>query len=157
MSRYKHDPGKGHSYAVKWILRYLLKTVDVGLVFERDDTCNQYVIGYVDSDYVGDLDTRRLTTGYVFTLVGAPMNWKSTLQSTVALSTTEVKYMTLIKGVNEAIWLGGLLDELGVGQKQIFTYSDSQGAICLAKNLVFHVHTKHIDVRFQFGREIISE
>ena len=41
---------------VKWILWYLLKTVDVGLVFERDDSCNQYVIGYVDSNYASDLD-----------------------------------------------------------------------------------------------------
>ena len=41
--------------------------------------------------------------------------------------------------------------------KQIFIYSDNQSAICLAKNPVFHVQTKHIDVRFQFVREIIRE
>ena len=97
---------------MKWNLRYLLKTVDVRLVFEQDDICNHYVIGYF-----GDLDKRWLTTGYVFTLVGAPMSWKSTLQSTVALSTTEVEYMTLIEGVKEVIWLGGLLNELGVGKE----------------------------------------
>ena len=53
------------------------------------------------------------------------MSWKSTLQSTIVLSPIEVEYMALIKAVNEAIWLGGLLDELGVGQKQISIYSDS--------------------------------
>ena len=45
VSRYMHDLGKGHWQAVKWIIRYLLKILDVGLVFERDDTCNQYAIG----------------------------------------------------------------------------------------------------------------
>ena len=35
VSRYRHDPGKGHLQVVKWVLWYLLKTVDVGLVFER--------------------------------------------------------------------------------------------------------------------------
>ena len=65
--------------------------------------------------------------------------------------------MTLTKAVKEAIWLGGLLDESGVGQKKIFIYSNSRSAICLAKNLVFHVCTKHIDVHYQFVREIISE
>ena len=53
--------------------------------------------------------------------------------------------------------LGGLLDELGVGQKQISIYSDSHSVICLVKNPVFHVRTKHIDVHYHFVREIISE
>ena len=54
-SRYMHDPGKGHWQAMKWIMLYLLKTIDVGLVFERDDPCNQYAAGYVDSGYASDL------------------------------------------------------------------------------------------------------
>ena len=71
---YMHDPGKLHRQTVKWILRYLLKTVDVGLVFERHDTCNQYTISYVVSEYSGDLNKWRSTTGYVFTLVGASLS-----------------------------------------------------------------------------------
>ena len=85
------------------------------------------------------------------------MIWKSTLQSIIALPTTEAKYMALTEAIKEAIWLGGPLDELGVGQKQIPIHYDSQNAICLAKNPVFHVRTKHIDVRYHFVREIISE
>ena len=77
VSRYRHDPGKGYWQIVKWVLRYLLKIVDVGLVFERDDTCDQYAIGFVDSDCAGELDKRQSTTGYVFTLSGAPVSWKS--------------------------------------------------------------------------------
>ena len=103
MSRYMHDPDKGRWQTVKWILWYLLKIVDVGLVFERDDTCDQYVIGFVDSDYVGDLDKWRSTTDYVFTLVGALVNWKFTLQSTIAFSTSKVEYMALTEAVKEAI------------------------------------------------------
>ena len=125
VSRYMHDPSKGHWQAVKWILRYLLKTVDFGLVFKQDDTCNRYAIGYMDLDYAGDLDKRRFTTSYVFTLAGEPVSWKSTLQSIVVLSTTEAKYMAFTEAVKEAILLEGLLDELGVGQKQISIYSNS--------------------------------
>ena len=98
-----------------------------------------------------------MITDYLFTLVGASVSWESTLQSTVALFTTEAKYMALIETVKEAIWLGGLLDELGVSQKQVSIYYDNQSAICLAKNPVFHVCTKYIDVRYYFVREIISE
>ena len=93
----------------------------------------------------------------MFTLSRAPVSWKSTLQSIVALPTSKAEYMVLTKAVKEAMWLGGLLDELGVGPKKISIYSDSQSAIFLAKNPVSHVHTKHTDVRYHFMRDIINE
>jgi len=53
----------------------------------------QYVKGYVDSDFKGDHDKRKSTTGYVFTLAGGAVSWLSKLQTVVALSTTEAEYM----------------------------------------------------------------
>jgi len=50
---------------------------------------NGILTGYVDSDFGGDLDKKRSLTGYVFTLGGCAISWKSTLQSIVALSSTE--------------------------------------------------------------------
>ena len=157
VSRYMHDPGKGHWQAVKWILRYLQNAMDVGLTFEQDKSLGKCIVGYCDSDYAGDLDKRRSTTGYLFTLTKAPVSWKSTLQSTVALSTTEAEYMAITEAVKEAIWLHGLLKDLGVSKKQLNVYSDNQSAIHLAKNQVFHSRTKHIDVRYHFVREILEE
>ncbi|XP_052291667.1 uncharacterized mitochondrial protein AtMg00810-like [Citrus sinensis] len=95
------------------------KTVNVGLHFERDDTLGQGVIGYVDSDYAGDLDKRRSTTGYVFTFAGGPISWKSTLQSIIGLSTTEAEYMAITEVVKEAIWLQGLLENLGFARSTL--------------------------------------
>ncbi|GJS48325.1 retrovirus-related pol polyprotein from transposon TNT 1-94 [Tanacetum coccineum] len=115
------------------------------------------VVDYCDSDYAGDLDKRRSTTGYVFTLAKAPISWKSTLQSTTALSTTKAEYMAMTEAVKEAIWLQGLLGELGIKQKFVTMHSDSQSAIHLAKNQVYHARTKHIDVRYHFIREILEE
>ena len=65
--------------------------------------------------------------------------------------------MAITKAVTEAIWLHGLLKDLGVSQEQLDVYSDSQSAIHLAKNQVFHSRTKHIDVRYHFVREILEE
>ncbi|GJX81498.1 retrovirus-related pol polyprotein from transposon TNT 1-94 [Tanacetum coccineum] len=129
--------------------------VDVGLVFEHGSS--QWVAGYCDSDYAGDLDKRRSTTGYVFTLSKAPISWKSTLQSTTTLSTTKAKYMAMTEAVKETIWLQGLLGELGISQKFVTMHSDSQSVIHLAKNQVYHARTKHIDVRYHFIREILEE
>jgi len=134
ISRYMHDPEKGHLEAVKWVLRYIKGTIDVGLVFERDSTGKQECIGYVDSNYAGDLDKHRSTTGYMFTLSQAPVSWRSILQSTVALSTTEAEYMVMTEAMKEAIWLQGLLDDLGIEHDLLKINCDSINAIYLAKN-----------------------
>ena len=73
VSRYMHDPGKGHWQAAKWILRYILGLVDLGLKFKRDDNVGSHLAGYVDSNFAGDLDKRRSTTSYMFTLAKAPV------------------------------------------------------------------------------------
>ena len=69
--------------------------------------CSQHrdpsIVGYVDSDYAGDMDDRRSTTGYVFTLAGGPIYWKSTVQSIMALSTAEAKYIAVAKAAKEAL------------------------------------------------------
>ena len=63
-----HDPGRGHWEAMKWILRYIKGTINIGLVFKKDVTGKKECIRYVDSDYTGDLDKCWSTMGYVFTL-----------------------------------------------------------------------------------------
>ena len=61
--------------------------------------------GFVDADWVGDLDQRRSTSGYVFNLFGDVFSWMSKKQSVVALSTTEAEYMTAIHASKEVVWL----------------------------------------------------
>nr|GEV96682.1 retrovirus-related Pol polyprotein from transposon TNT 1-94 [Tanacetum cinerariifolium] len=133
----------------------MVSRFDVGLVFEHESS--QWIEGYCDSDYAGDLDKRRSTTCYVFTLAKAPVSWKSTLQSTTALSTTEADYMAMTEAVKEAIWLQGLLGEHGIKQKFVTMHSDSQSAIHLAKNQVYHARTKHINAWYHSIREILEE
>ena len=111
-------------------------------------------MGYVDADYARDLDDRRSTIGYVFTLGKGPICWKSTVQSLVALSTTELEYMAVVEATKEAIWLVGLVKELGIQQGGVQLHCDCQSAIFLAKNQVYHARTKHIDVTFHKIKEL---
>ena len=46
-------------------------------------------IGFTDSDFQGDIDSRKSTSGYVFTLYGGAVCWRSIKQTCVADSTTE--------------------------------------------------------------------
>lgn len=149
VSRYMVNPNRDHWSAVKRIFRYLKGTSDVGLIFV---VIKSVVTGYSDSDYAADLDLRRSLTGYVFTLGNAVVSWKATLQSSVALSTTEAEYMALAEAAKEAVWLKGLINDLGIQQEHALVYCDSMSAICLAKDQVFHSRTKHIDVRYHYIR-----
>ena len=65
-----------HWDAIKWIFRYLKSTTNYGIMFSKQQS-DPLVRGYVDVDYVGDLDDRRSTTGCVFHLGGGPICWKS--------------------------------------------------------------------------------
>ena len=74
VSRYMNNPGKLHWEAVKWILRYLRGTMSKALCFKGGD---MVLTGYVDADLAGNVDIRRSTTGYVYTLGGTAVSWGS--------------------------------------------------------------------------------
>nr|GEV56041.1 retrovirus-related Pol polyprotein from transposon TNT 1-94 [Tanacetum cinerariifolium] len=62
VSRYLANPGKSHWEAVKWILKYLKGTADVGLVYGIDQGKHANVDGFVDADYAKDPDKGRSIT-----------------------------------------------------------------------------------------------
>ncbi|CAN1807780.1 Retrovirus-related Pol polyprotein from transposon TNT 1-94 [Linum perenne] len=154
ISRFMSNPGKQHWQAVKWILRYLRGTTDKCLSFSRSDL---KLNGYVDSDFAAEVDHRRSTSGYVYTVGGTAVSWVSQLQKIVALSTTEAEYVAITEASKEMIWLQGLLAELGFEQTKNTLYCDSQSAIHLAKNSAFHSRTKHIGLRYHFVRSLLED
>eukprot|EP00253_Pinus_taeda_P031287 PITA_31287 len=154
VSRYIANPGKERWPAVKWVLRYLRGTSDYCNTYNKS---SEFVCRYVDSDFAGDLDKRRSTSEYVFTLAGGAISWMSKLQNNVALSTTEAEYIAASHACKEAIWLKGLFDEFGRLRDNINLFCDSQSAIHLAKNPAYHSKSKHITIKYHFVRQVITE
>ncbi|GJU50677.1 retrotransposon protein, putative, ty1-copia subclass [Tanacetum coccineum] len=68
----------------------------------------------------------------------------------------EAEYMALTEAIKEAIWLWGLLEELGVELNTVAVNYDNQGAIYLSRNHVFHERTKHINVCYHFIRDVLE-
>ena len=79
------NPTSDHWIAAKRVLRYLKGTIDFGLVYVKG-VKNLNVIGYSDSDFTGDVEDRKSTSGQVFFLGGLPITWNSLKQKVVALS-----------------------------------------------------------------------
>lgn len=154
LSQFNNCYRQVHWKAAKRVLRYLKGTKDLGLTYGSD---KKSVQGYVDADWGNCSNDRRSYTGYVFIFNGGPVSWDSKKQRTVALSTTEAEYMGLSEVAKEAIYLRGLLSELGLEEAMDITvYNDNMSAIKLSKNPGFHGRTKHIDIRHHFVRECVE-
>lgn len=149
LSRYVNNPGQLHVNALKRIIRYLIGTKDLCIKYgERND-----LMGYSDSDFANDVDTRKSTTGYIFIMNGGPITWSSQKQKTVALSTTEAEFVAACDATKEILWLQQLMIDLGEDSKCVTLLVDNQSAIKLINNPVYHKRTKHIDVKYNFIRE----
>jgi len=163
VASFSENPGQEHWKRVKRVLRYLRGTSSYQLVFGcqsshmKPRSSLETLTGYCDSDWGGDHDSRKSTSGYCFTLAGGPVSWSSRQQQTIALSSTEAEYLAAGDAVKEAKWLRQLMSDLGCCQdKPTIVHSDNQGAILLAKNPGHHKRTKHIDVRHHFIRQEVE-
>lgn len=155
LSQFAHNPNNTHWKALKRVFRYVWGTLDVVIEYKSSDRLG--LLGYSDSDWGGDLESRRSMSGYVFKMANGPVSWSSKRQKTVALSSCEAEYMALTEATKEAVWMHGLLKELGLkGFETVTIRMDNQGAIALAKNPEFHARTKHIDICHHFIREVES-
>jgi hypothetical protein len=93
----------------------------------------------------------------VFHLFGGEISGMRKRQVVVALSTTEVEYMATTHASKEIVWLQRLCSSIGLVQQAVRLDCDSQSAIFLAKNPVYHSKTKHIDVQYHFVRDMVEE
>ena len=84
-SRFMANHGRHHWQALKWTLRYLKGAGDFGILYKDEKSDGDPLVGFCDSDFAGCLDNIRSQTGYVFTLYGGAISWKSGLQNMVAL------------------------------------------------------------------------
>jgi len=153
LARYTASPTEEHRALLKGVLRYVKGTQSWFLTYGRGAPLS----GYTETDFAGDLDTRRSTTGFVLTLNGAAVAWASKAQATVAASTTEAEYIAAAVGAREALWLAQLLRDicvLAAGSAQM--YGDNQAALTLIKNPMSVNRCKRIDIAYHFVRDRVE-
>jgi hypothetical protein len=156
VSRFTEKPTTEHLAAVKHILRYVAGTIDYGCHYKPGGGLK--LVGYSDADMAGDVDTRKSTTGVLFFLGLNPVTWQSQKQKVVALSSCEAEYIAGMTAACQGVWLAQLLSELKCKPRTSFTMKmDNQSAIALCKNPVHHDRSKHIDTRYHFIRQCVTE
>ncbi|GJZ19626.1 retrotransposon protein, putative, ty1-copia subclass [Tanacetum coccineum] len=101
----KENPGEPHWTAVKNILKYLRNTKDMFLVYGGNPSTEFRVECYCDAGFETDIDDTKSQIGYVFVLNGGAVDWKSSKQSTTAMSATESEYIAASEAAMEAVWI----------------------------------------------------
>jgi len=118
---------------VKTILKYLRRTKDQFLIYGDSEL---KLKGYTDASFALNKDDSKSISGYVFTLNGGAVSWKSSKQATVADSTTEAEYITASEAAKEAVWMKKFIFELGVvpSKEELVPFlCDNNGAIAQSK------------------------
>jgi len=152
LSQFMQCPRQPHFQAVQHVLRYLKGQPDLGLLF--NNTAQYTIEAYCDSDWAACSHSRKSISGYVVFFGNSLISWKSKKQGTVSLSSAEAEYRSIRRLVAELAWLSRLLHELGITNiTPIPVKCDSQAAIYIARNPVFHERTKHIELDCHFVRE----
>ncbi|XP_052189939.1 secreted RxLR effector protein 161-like [Diospyros lotus] len=155
-SRYQSNPSEEHWIAVKGVLKYLRRTKDTFMVYGGGELKLEC---FTDSSFQSDVDDSKSVSGYVFTLNGGAVCWKSSKQETTADSTTEAEYIAASDAAKEAVWMRNFISALGVDPTivdPVLVYCDNNGAIAQAKEPRSHQRSKHILRRFHLIREIIG-
>lgn len=154
LSQWNSKPTKVHWLAAKRILRYLKGTIHFAIRYKKTGS---YLLGSVDADWANDIKDRRSYTGFLFLFGGGPISWESKKQPVVALSSTEAEYIALCSASKEAVFLRRFLFEVSGLLDIVVLSGDSQSAQNIALNPIHHGRTKHIDTKYHFIREKISD
>ena len=156
LSRFTVSPNEIHWKAMKCLLGYLKHTQDYALHYTEYPTVLE---GYCDANWITGTKDTKSTSGYVFTLGGAAVSWKSSKQTCIARSTMESEFTVLDKAGEEAEWLRNFLEDIPNWPKlvpDVCIHCDSQAAIGRVRNVMYNGKSRHIRRRHDTVRQLLS-
>ena len=160
LSKYGHHPSKELMGYAKHILRYIRGTTSLKLRYsgtaQRVLTPSANLIGYADSDWAENKDSRHSTSGFIFMLSNGAISWRSRLQNILAYGTSDAEYMSLSDCSRQVKWFNNIITELGYKPGTVTINGDNASADFLARNPVHGNLSKHIDLRYHDIRESVE-
>ena len=170
-ARFTHDPKDSHAVAVKRIVRHLIATRERGLTFKP--STDWKLDCFVDADFCGlwgsedpdDPIVSKSRTGFIITLAGCPLIWKSTLQQETSVSTMMAECVALSSAMRELLPLKRLVKTIAkivTGDDNIVVttksdvFEDNNGALTVATLPRITPQSKFFAVKLHFFREHVK-
>ncbi|GJQ92172.1 putative ribonuclease H-like domain-containing protein [Tanacetum coccineum] len=150
-ARFQVTPKTSHLHVVKRIFRYLKGHPKLSLWYPRDSPF--YLEAFTNSDYAGASLDRKSTTGGCQFLRRRLISWQCKKQTIAANSTTEAEYVAASSCCGQVLWIQNQMLDYGYNFMNTKIFIDNESTICIVKNPVFHLKTKHIEIRHHFIRD----
>ena len=103
IAQFSENPSIPYLEAAKRILCYLKGTQDFSLVLGHQGRGAVDIVGWTDSDWAGNVDSRRSVGGFVFDVAGGCVSWSLKKQVSVATSSVEAEYVASANATKEAV------------------------------------------------------
>ncbi|KAK6140627.1 hypothetical protein DH2020_025627 [Rehmannia glutinosa] len=156
LSRFMSNPSHEHWKALTRVLKYLKYTLEYGLYYSRYPIVLE---GYSDASWISDSKDSYSTSGYIFTIGGGAVSWKSMKQACIARFIMESEFIALDKAGEEAEWLQNFLEDIPCWRKpvpSVMIHCDSQTPIGRAQINMYNGKSQHIRRRQNTIRQLIS-
>ena len=176
LTQYNHRPHRCHYKAIERVYQYLYATKAEGITYWRShpnqrlpkmilptptaeiyqpkipsehDQDTEKTYGMVDSDWANDTNTRKSVSGIVLMMAGAAVIYKTILQKTIAMSSTEAEFYALADAGKLTLYLRSVLEDLNIEQIDATPiYEDNQGCRLMATANKPTRRTRHIDIKY---------
>jgi hypothetical protein len=134
-SKFMQEPHELHWKATKNILQYVQGTITFGIHYETNSTLD--LIGFTDSDWSGNSNDHKTTSGYSLSLGSGPIYWSSKKQYSISLSSAEEEYIGVVNITIQAMWLQIFFTELGIQfHRPIDIWCDNQSTLKFCRDPV---------------------
>ncbi|GJP32765.1 hypothetical protein CLOM_g17363 [Closterium sp. NIES-68] len=175
LARVVQNPTEEQCGAAERVVRYLKSYPTVGVQYSASAQLRQkgvevlqekgeqlgegkvFLSCFADATWASEHEDSSSVGGYICMVGGGPVSWRSKKQSETALSSVESEYMAMFHAAKEIIWLRRLLKEIGHEQTCATPlFSDSKGAIAMARNAVLHGLNKHMRIKWHWLRKEVK-
>ena len=111
-SRFQSNSKVSHLNTVKKIIKYVGGTCNYGLFYSKES--NLSLAGFSDSNWAGNVDDRKSTTGGCFYVGANLVAWMSKKQNFVSWSTAEAEYIATGSCCLQLLWMKKVLIDYGI-------------------------------------------
>ena len=155
LSMYTQCPNQDHWDALARLMKYLKGTMDYAIEYSGFPAMLE---GYNDANWISNSDETKFTSGYVFTLSGGAITWRSARQTIIARSTIKSEFVALEMAGSEAEWLKNFLANilLGMNNPICINTLDCQSVIAITKNKTCNGKNRLIQLRHNLVKQLLK-
>jgi hypothetical protein len=156
LGRFQSNPRPEYWKLVKKVPRYLQGTEGLMLTYRKTESLR--IVGYSDSDYAGD--DRKSTSGYVFTLAGGAISWKSCKQTVTTSSTIYAEFVACYEATGQVNWLKKFIPGLKMVDdisRPLKLYCDNEPVVMYAHNNKTSGAAKYIDIKYYVVKDKVRD